>query len=177
MRGKGLPPQCPACEVPCENRKRTNADPSTPPHKPRFRVTAFEGVQSERITANPSLTQFEAGPERFSDDKSFVAAANATEDNPGFVFYFVFEGDYILSSPRSADVDYVPVSLPHSDVPMPPQYEGKPHHFYGAASKPLHVEGDMDGVTIEVPEPTAKEAQMFKAMQEQEQQNQSGAPK
>jgi hypothetical protein len=35
----------------------------------------------------------------------------------------------------------------------------------------------MEGVTIEVPEPTAKEAQMFKAMQEQEQQNRSGAPK
>jgi hypothetical protein len=35
----------------------------------------------------------------------------------------------------------------------------------------------MDGVTIEVPEPCAKEAQMFKALQEQEQQNQTGAPR
>jgi len=112
-----------------------------------------------------------------ADDKSFVAVADSTENDPRFVFYFVFEGDYILSSPRSADVDYVPVSLRHFDVPVPPQYEGKPRHFYGAASKPLHVEGDMDGVTIEVPEPTAKEAQIFKAMQEQEQQNQSGVPK
>ena len=112
-----------------------------------------------------------------ADDNSFVATASTTEDNPGVVFYFVYEGDYILSSSMSADVDYVPISQPHSDVPMPPQYEGKPRHFYGSASKPLHVEGDMEGVTIEVPEPTAKEAQMFKSMQEQEQQNRSGAPK
>ncbi len=112
-----------------------------------------------------------------ADDKSFVAAAGATEDDPGFIFYFVFEGDYVLSSSMSADVDYVPISLPHSDAPMPPQFEGKPRHFYGSASKPLHVEGDMQGVTIEVPEPTAKEVQMFKAMEEQQQQYRTGAPK
>jgi hypothetical protein len=112
-----------------------------------------------------------------ADDRSFVGTANSTESDPRFVFYFVYEGDYVLSSSMTADVDYVPMSRPESDVPMPPQYESKPRHFYGSASKPLHVEGDMEGVTIEVPEPTAKEAQMFKAMQEQEQQNQTGAPK
>ncbi|WP_275425884.1 hypothetical protein [Occallatibacter savannae] len=37
---------------------------------------------------------------------------------------------------------------------------------------PLHVAGDMDRVTIRVPEPTAKEAQMFSnALRQQEEQN------
>ncbi len=44
-------------------------------------------------------------------------------------------------------------------------------------SKPLHVDGDMEGVTIAVPEPTAKEAQLFEdALQRQEQQNESSTP-
>jgi hypothetical protein len=112
-----------------------------------------------------------------SDDRSIVAAANSTEDNPGFVLYFVFEGDYILSSSMSGDVDYIRIPQPRSDVLQPPQYEGKTRHIYGSASMWLHVEGDMNAVTIEVPEPSAKEAQMFKALQEQEQQNQTGAPR
>jgi len=33
---------------------------------------------------------------------------------------------------------------------------------------PLHVDGDMDGVTIPVPEPTAKEAQMYREIQRQQ---------
>lgn len=112
-----------------------------------------------------------------ADDKSPVGQANSTVDDPGFTFYFVYEGDYILFSPMSADNDIVELPQPHSDMPSPPQYENHPRHFYGAVSMPLHVEGDMTHVTIAVPEPTAKEAQMFKAMQQQMEQNQNGAPK
>ncbi len=117
-----------------------------------------------------------------ADDKSFVSEANATKDNPGFTFYLVCEGDYILSSSMSADVDFVEVAASNSDVPMPPPYESRPRHFYGAVSIPIHVGGDMHDVTIAVPEPNAKEAQMFKAMQQQmeqqqQQQNPSGAPR
>jgi hypothetical protein len=105
-----------------------------------------------------------------ADDKSFVAASNATEDNPGFVFYFVYEGDYILSSAMSADVNFVEVSQPHSDFPMLPEFESQVSHFYGSASEPLHVAGDMSDVTIAVPEITAKEAQTFKGMQQPQEQ-------
>jgi hypothetical protein len=81
----------------------------------------------------------------------------------------------------SADNDFVEVPQPESDTPSPPQYESHPRHFYGSVSMPLHVEGDMTNVTIAVPEPTAKEAQMFKAMQkqreQQDQQKPNGAPK
>ena len=75
----------------------------------------------------------------------------------------------------SADVDYQ--LLPQQPGSLsPPQHNSHPRHFYGYASKPLHVDGDMDGVTIAVPEPTAKEAQMFKdAIERQQQQNQSSS--
>jgi hypothetical protein len=111
------------------------------------------------------------------DDRSFLALASATEDDPRFVFYFVFEGDYILSSGASADVDYIPTPRPPSDIPEPPRYEAKIRHLYGAVSQSIHVDGDMERVTIAVPEPTPQEAQAFKAMQEQEQRNQTVAPK
>ena len=102
-----------------------------------------------------------------SDDKSVVAVAYATRDDSGFTFYFVYEGDYILSSSMSADVDFIELPQPVSDLPTPPPYESRPRHFYGAASMPLHVPGDMHDVTIAVPEPTAKESQLFKTLQQQ----------
>jgi hypothetical protein len=104
-----------------------------------------------------------------ADDKTFIAVAHTTHDDPRFVFYFVYEGDYILSSAMSADVEYVQVSQPHSDVVQLPQYDANAHRFYGYASQQLHVDGDMDNVILKVPEPTAEEAQMFKTIQQAEQ--------
>jgi hypothetical protein len=49
-------------------------------------------------------------------------------------------------------------------------------HLYGAASMPLHVDGDMDNVTISLPEPTATEVQDFrKQFQPHGQQSQTAA--
>jgi hypothetical protein len=73
----------------------------------------------------------------------------------------------------SADVDYVQIPQPHDPI-SPPQYRANPRHFYGSASMPLHVDGDMDAVTISVPEPTPKENQMYKEAK-QEQQNHPAA--
>jgi hypothetical protein len=111
-----------------------------------------------------------------ADDHFPVAQESLTEDEPSFTLSFIFEGEYILSSLSSADVDYV--QIPQlGDQRGLPQYRANPHHFYGSASMPLHVDGDMDGVTISVPEPTAKEAQMYKeAMQQQEQENRTTPP-
>jgi hypothetical protein len=50
-----------------------------------------------------------------------------------------------------------------------PQYDANAHRFYGYASQQLHVDGDMDNVILKVPEPTAEEAQMFKTIQQAEQ--------
>ena len=82
-------------------------------------------------------------------------------DTHGFLFNFIYDGEYTLSSSISADVDYQ--LLPQRpDSVSPPQYTSHIRHLYGSVSKPLHVDGDMDGVTIVAPEPTAKEAQTFK---------------
>ena len=111
-----------------------------------------------------------------SDDKSLAGTANISVDDPEFILNFIYDGEYILSSPMSADVDYRLVPQQPGGL-SPPQYNSHFRHFYGYASKPLHVDGDMDGVTIAVPEPTAKEAQTFKDTSErQEQQNQSSSP-
>jgi hypothetical protein len=112
-----------------------------------------------------------------ADDNSLAGNSGPAEDDPDFIFYFVYDGEYILTSPMSADSD--PIQIPQiQDNGEPPTYSSKPRHFYGGATKPLHVAGDMEGVTIAVPEPTAAEAQILKeALRQQEQQNQSGGPR
>jgi hypothetical protein len=106
----------------------------------------------------------------YADDKSFVASGNSSEEDPGFTLNFVYEGDYTLTSPMSSDVDYQ--LLPGTGVLSPPQFTTHPRHFYGSASITLHVDGDMDAVTVAVPEPSAKEEQAYKnALQQQEQPN------
>ena len=101
-----------------------------------------------------------------ADDRSFVGSQSLTEDDPTFTFSFVFEGDYFLKTPASADVDYEPV--PPTDNSGPPQFSTHILHFYGPALRTIHVEGNMEGVRIAVPEPTPKEAQAYKEMMQQE---------
>jgi len=106
-----------------------------------------------------------------ADDKSIVASAQSSEEDPGFTLNFVYEGDYTLTSVVSSDVEYELLPQP-SGANDPPIYTSHPRHLYGSASMYLHVDGDMDGVTLAVPEPSAKEAQSYKnAMQQQEQPN------
>jgi hypothetical protein len=109
----------------------------------------------------------------YADDHSLAGAASSSEGDPGFTLNFIYEGEYILTSSNSSDVDYQLLPQPPGSA-FPPQYNSHPTHMYGSASQPLHVAGDMDGVTIAVPEPTAKESQVFRELlQLQEQQNQS----
>jgi hypothetical protein len=111
-----------------------------------------------------------------ADDHSYAGSVNLIEDDTNFTLSFVFEGDYVLNVPMSADVDYVPAARRLGAL-GPPQFNANVLHFYGSTSVPLHVDGDMDGVIVKVQEPTAKEAQMFKdAMRQQEQQNQATEP-
>jgi hypothetical protein len=112
----------------------------------------------------------------YADDRFFAGSADISQEAPTFTFNFVYEGEYILTTPMAADVD--DKLLAQQPGSSSPQYDSPAIHLYGSASMPLHVDGDMDGVTISVPEPTAKEAQIFRnALQRQEQQNQSPAPK
>lgn len=111
-----------------------------------------------------------------ADDKSMAGHSETAEEDPSFLLYFVFDGEYILTTTMAADIDYV--QLPQTQhTAGPPAYDGKPRHFYGSASMPLHVEGDIDNVTIAVPEPTAQEAQRMKSLvDQQEQQDHPAAP-
>jgi hypothetical protein len=86
----------------------------------------------------------------YADDHSVAGAGNSSEEDPGFTLNFIYEGEYILTSPISSDVDYQLLPRPPGSV-SPPQYDSHPRHFYGSASQPLHVVGDMDAVTVAVP--------------------------
>jgi hypothetical protein len=110
-----------------------------------------------------------------SDDKSVAGSAHISVDNDEFAFDFIYDGEYILSSPTSADVQYE--LLPHQPGSLsPPQYKTHLRHLYGSVSKPLHVDGDMDGVTIAAPEPTAEETQALMKAFREDRQNQSAIP-
>lgn len=110
-----------------------------------------------------------------ASDRSLAAQQALTEDDPSFTFSFVFEGDYILTSAMSFDADYVPVSRNGTD-PGPPQFESHPLRVYGSASMPLHVDGDMDRLTLAVPEPTPKQEQLFHDLIRQQEQQQPPTP-
>lgn len=102
-------------------------------------------------------------------DHSLSANQTLTEEDASFTFSFILEGDYSLTAPMSFDVDFVP--LPHiGSSPGPLQYDIHARHMYGSASMPLHVDGDIDGLTIAVPEPTPKEKQFYEDAVRQQQQ-------
>lgn len=104
-----------------------------------------------------------------ADDHSYAGSANTSENDPGFTLSFIYDGEYTLSSPVSFDMDYRLLPQPPGSFSLP-QYEGHPLHPYGAASMPLHVDSDMENVTIAVPEAGPQEVQAFKNLvQEQEQ--------
>jgi hypothetical protein len=111
-----------------------------------------------------------------ADDHTYAGSDHVTEENTGFTLSFIFEGDYVLNVPMSADVDYLPVARASGAV-GPPQFDAHVLHFYGNSSAPLHVDGDIDGAIINVQEPTAKEAQFYKdAMRQEEQKKQAAEP-
>jgi hypothetical protein len=90
---------------------------------------------------------------------SLIGDQFLTEDDPGFTFGLVFEGDYILTVPMSFDVDYVPIKRQGNGL-GPPEFNARPRHYYASASMPLHVDGDSDTVTVAVPELSPKDAQV-----------------
>jgi hypothetical protein len=112
-----------------------------------------------------------------ADDRSIAGTASVDEDEAGFTLNFIYDGQYILSSPVSTDVDYQLTPDP-AGTASPPRYEGHPRHLYGPAMKPLQVNGDMERITIAVPEPSAQEARALKdAFDQQAQQNQNQQPR
>ena len=110
-----------------------------------------------------------------ASDGSMEAYTNLTEDDPSFTFGLIFEGDYILESDGAADVDFEPLARSPGSFGQP-QFKMHTVHFYGRAAIPLHVEGDIDGVTIPVREPTAQEAKTLEQLLQEEEQQPPIAP-
>lgn len=86
-----------------------------------------------------------------ASDQTSVGTQSLTDGDQSFTFSFVFDGDYILRTDFPSDVDYVPLPQ-RSGYVGPPQFDVHLRYRYGSASIPIHVQGDMDGVTIAVPD-------------------------
>jgi hypothetical protein len=112
----------------------------------------------------------------YADDKSFAGMANMSgEDAPEFTFHFIHDGEYLLNA-SGVDVDEKLLALQSGGPSATPPADSPALHLYGAASMPLHVDGDMGNVTISLPEPTATELQDFrKQFQPHGQQSQTAA--
>lgn len=86
----------------------------------------------------------------YPDDKSQLEGTQITSD-ADFSFSFVPEGDYILRVTGATDTEYKEVSNGPGGMP-PTHTERYPLRRYGDAEIPIHITGDMSGLTIAVPE-------------------------
>jgi Carboxypeptidase regulatory-like domain len=92
----------------------------------------------------------------YSDDKTMVANTAVPEDDDTFTFNFVPEGDYILRVDGAADVEYREILNAPGQWP-PTHTDSQVLHQYGSAEQPIHITGDLSGVTIAAPDlPPAK---------------------
>ena len=87
----------------------------------------------------------------YSDDKSKANHVTVEEDEDGFTFSFVPEGDYILQVSGAADNEYEEIpNPPHSSPPT--RTETHTLRTYSPAERPLHVDNDLTGVVVSVPD-------------------------
>lgn len=93
-----------------------------------------------------------------ADDKSEAARASLTKDDNVFAFSFVPEGDYILHVAGAADLEYEEIPNPPHSVPQT-RTEVHTLHIYGSTDQALHIDGDLPGLTVAVPELPVKQAQ------------------
>ena len=87
----------------------------------------------------------------YADDKSVAASASIEEGDEGFTFNLISEGNYILRVDYAADNDYVEIQNPPNSTPRT-RAEAHPLHYYGGTELPIHVDADLSGVMVTVPE-------------------------
>jgi hypothetical protein len=86
------------------------------------------------------------------DDRSEAASTYVTgDDGNRFTLNFVPEGDYILQVTGASDRNYVLVPNPPNSIPAT-RTASNLLHSYGRTEQPVHVSGDLSGLTVEVPE-------------------------
>jgi len=87
----------------------------------------------------------------YADDKSDAASASVEKGDEGFTLHLIREGNYILRVNYAADNDYEEISNPPNSTP-PTWTEIRALHYYGRVEFPLHVDHDLSGVAVAVPE-------------------------
>jgi hypothetical protein len=86
----------------------------------------------------------------YADDRSEAGHTTVSKDDNTFTFAFVPEGDFIL---RADGVDNEYVEVPNSPDSWPPTHtEPKLLRSYGTAEQPLHVAGELTGVSVSAPD-------------------------
>lgn len=87
----------------------------------------------------------------YADDKTEAAKMNLAKDDTSFSLNFVPEGDYIARVTDAADLEYTEVPNGVGVVP-PTRTETHAVHHYATGEQPLHVQGDVTGLAVAVPE-------------------------
>ncbi len=141
----------------------------------RIPISGYHAVTGTIVSAHDGHAIRRGQVQLLSNDgNDFVASANISEHNPEFTFHFVPDGEYQLTAPMALDID--PSALSPSGELEPAAYDTPAVHLYGSATMSLHVVGDMNGITLSLPEATPKALQAFRdALHQQEQQNQTAA--
>ncbi len=94
----------------------------------------------------------------YADDKTEAAKIDLTKDDTSFSLNFVPEGDYIARVTGAVDNEYT--EIPNGTGVVPPtRTETHAVHSYATGEQPLHVQGDVTGLAIAVPEKAPKAAQ------------------
>jgi hypothetical protein len=91
----------------------------------------------------------------YADDRSQAVHARLTQGDPTFPLHFVPEGDYILRVTDASDVEFKDVPNASGTFPAT-RTEAHTLHTYGPSEQALHVDGEVSGLTIVVPEISQK---------------------
>ncbi len=91
----------------------------------------------------------------YADDRSELASVELSKGDTSWTMNFVPEGDYLLTVGGGADVEYEEIAYPPGTTP-PTYFKTHPLHQYGSGEQPIHVDGELTGVAISVPEPAGK---------------------
>jgi hypothetical protein len=86
----------------------------------------------------------------YPDDRSEAGQTSVSKDDNTFTFAFVPEGDYILRT-DGVDNEYTEIANGPDSYP-PTRTETKLLRSYGTAEQPIHVAGELTGLTVSAPD-------------------------
>ncbi len=92
-----------------------------------------------------------------ADDRTELANTKLAKGDDTWTLSFVPDGDYLLKVTDAADMEYR--EIPNSPGTVPATFsKSTAVHHYGEGEQPLHVEGEITGLAVPVPEQAAKGA-------------------